>query len=429
MPEFEKYERIVKPENEESLSKIATKIAKNSVVLDVGAGAGMLGRYLVSELNCIVDGIDIDAEAIENCKGIYRKVAIKNLESDELTSSFSDGIYDFIIVADVLEHLLNPDILLGELVKLAKPSGKIIFSVPNVSHIAVGLEILFGKFNYSKNGLLDNTHVRFYTQQSLLAKLEQFGMYPSEIDQVEKQIDETEFSVRIAREIPSAWLNDIVAKRPDALTYQWLVSTQLTPVGVSKIPKKLKFSHEVLPTRTYNSCVYFKHKTDEKFEEDKCEYGNILRKDDQNTVLDFTVPNSTEKIIAIRLDPVSELKPFLICKLEVFKNGMSCGKIKIQPGDFSEADFIAILENENFLFQAKTSDPHWIPKIESSLLDQLGPGCVLRLTLREDISLINYFNAHFLKNEQMHKRLQNTMTFLVGKVVSFVKRRFGSKNV
>ena len=188
MEKYQNYSRTILGDIEESLSKIVNKIRPGSLVLDVGCGTGMLGEYLTTKRDCIVDGVDADVEAVSQSSKIYRTTAIKNLETELLTDVFKVASYDFIVVADVIEHLISPDSLLAELQKLIKPGGTVIFSVPNVTHLAVGLELLGGNFKYSNNGLLDNTHVKFYSKESLLAKLGEFGFVASEIDTVKKLI-------------------------------------------------------------------------------------------------------------------------------------------------------------------------------------------------------------------------------------------------
>jgi cyclopropane fatty-acyl-phospholipid synthase-like methyltransferase len=86
MENHNKYSRDVIPETEESLSKIVAQIHANSVVLDIGCSSGMLGRYLVLQKECVVDGVDIDQGAIEVCRPVYRKVVIRNLETDSITA-------------------------------------------------------------------------------------------------------------------------------------------------------------------------------------------------------------------------------------------------------------------------------------------------------------------------------------------------------
>ncbi|PYT05283.1 MAG: glycosyltransferase/methyltransferase, partial [Acidobacteria bacterium] len=71
--------------------------------------------------------------------------------------------YDAIIFGDVLEHLHNPGVVLEKLSRLLKPGGKILLSLPNIANIWIRISLLMGRFNYSRLGILDETHLRFFT--------------------------------------------------------------------------------------------------------------------------------------------------------------------------------------------------------------------------------------------------------------------------
>lgn len=229
MGNYSKYARAIIPNTEESLSKIVEKVASNSVVLDVGCSAGMLGRYLAFEKNCTVDGVDVDESALQQCKQGYRKTACKNLEHEDLTDVFNLGSYDYVIVADVIEHLVDPDKLVSQLKLLVKPNGSIIFSIPNITHVAAGLELLLGNFSYKENGLLDSTHLRFYSFPSIVAKLKSAGLYVWEVDTIRKDVNETEFSNVHMELFPQVWLEALIDYRSDSLVYQWVFTTKTHP--------------------------------------------------------------------------------------------------------------------------------------------------------------------------------------------------------
>jgi SAM-dependent methyltransferase len=91
------------------------------------------------------------------------------------------GTFDVVLYADVLEHLVNP---LGELEKVAQflaPDGVIIISVPNVAHWSVRFNLLRGRFNYAPTGIMDATHLRWFTSRTLLQLLKRAGFTPVQI--------------------------------------------------------------------------------------------------------------------------------------------------------------------------------------------------------------------------------------------------------
>lgn len=135
---------------------------KPKEVLEVGTATG----YLSSEMTkrgCVVTGIEQDPEmakiAAQHCKRMITG-DVEHLDFSTL------GTYDAIVLGDVVEHLRNPQDFLRKTAKLLKPGGKVLMSLPNVANIWVRLNLLFGRFNYSRVGILDETHLRFFTLQS-----------------------------------------------------------------------------------------------------------------------------------------------------------------------------------------------------------------------------------------------------------------------
>src|SRR5215510_742435 len=128
-------------------------------VLEIGTATGGLTSEMVKR-GCTVTGIEADPEMAEIARQYCRKMFVANVESIDLNEL---GRYDAVIFGDVLEHLRNPRAVLERLSRLLKPGGKILISLPNVANIWVRLNLLIGRFNYSRVGILDETHLRFFT--------------------------------------------------------------------------------------------------------------------------------------------------------------------------------------------------------------------------------------------------------------------------
>ena len=168
----------INPTNENNaLSLIVNTITKNSIVLDVGCSYGYVGEWLNKNKNCTIYGIDIDVEALKHVKssGYYKDLFKIDLDyTDKFRKEFerfnalSKGLFDFIICADVLEHFKDPTQALEIISSKLKLSGEIVISIPNIAHLDIILNLLEGKFNYSDFGLLDNTHLRFFTKESFV---------------------------------------------------------------------------------------------------------------------------------------------------------------------------------------------------------------------------------------------------------------------
>ncbi|HSW85269.1 MAG TPA: class I SAM-dependent methyltransferase [Candidatus Saccharimonadales bacterium] len=159
-------------------------ISTNQKVIDIGCSSGNFGAELHKQKNCVVDGIEIDDADVKLAQSKIRKVYKLNVETDDL--SVIKDKYDVVLMMDVIEHLARPAETLEKISRLLKPDGKLIFSVPNMAHISVRLELLAGKFNYRKTGLLDDTHLHFYTEKYLLNVLERarYGLIKTEVTTV-----------------------------------------------------------------------------------------------------------------------------------------------------------------------------------------------------------------------------------------------------
>jgi SAM-dependent methyltransferase len=121
-------------------------------VLDVGCGGGELGR-LLKRRGHYVAGIELVPAAAERARTILDQVACFDLETDP--PPFSPGSFDAIILADVLEHLIDPWRVLKQLVRLLSPGGRVIASVPNLQNWKVLRRLLVGRWRYRERGITD----------------------------------------------------------------------------------------------------------------------------------------------------------------------------------------------------------------------------------------------------------------------------------
>lgn len=187
----------IDPQGQDSLAKIARRIQPGSLVLDVGCGVGTLGKYLSESLHCVVDGIDANHIELEAARPFYRHLWEWDLEREHLPRNLQKLRYDYIVCADILEHLREPGRLLQLLQDLLIPEGRFLISIPNVGHIGVVLELLDGDFRYRPEGLLDQTHIRFFTRQSFLRFLDDHGFSGSIVDQTIVPLQVSEFAQRV----------------------------------------------------------------------------------------------------------------------------------------------------------------------------------------------------------------------------------------
>lgn len=151
-------------------SVIARLIGKSKTVLDVGCNEGYLGR--AADMSNQFFGIDFAKPAVAQAKKSYEGAYVYDL--NRLTPLvWKRQKYDVIVFADVLEHLIDPVSTLRFFTKnYLKQNGRIIISLPNIANWQIRLQLLTGSFTYTQTGILDRTHLHFYTyisSQQLLA--------------------------------------------------------------------------------------------------------------------------------------------------------------------------------------------------------------------------------------------------------------------
>ncbi len=153
-------------------------VPEGSFVLDAGCHTGLLGEGLLSRKKATVVGVDLDKSAVEVAKKKLADAFYLDLEEDDwLQKIHARGhtAFDVIIFGDILEHTKNPDAILRQAHDLVKPGGRIIVSIPNVAHWRVRFGLLLGRFQYQDSGILDRTHLRFYTRSTGRTLLEECG--------------------------------------------------------------------------------------------------------------------------------------------------------------------------------------------------------------------------------------------------------------
>lgn len=153
------------------------EVPSGSECLDIGCWNGNLGEMLIREKNCSVDGVDVNEEMLEQAqKKGYRHTYVINLNSENIQFSEIKRKYDVIMFADVLEHLINPELVLKLAKTKLKKKGRIIISLPNVAFILNRIQLLLGRWEYREFGTLDKTHLKFYTVESGRKMVESTGL-------------------------------------------------------------------------------------------------------------------------------------------------------------------------------------------------------------------------------------------------------------
>ena len=148
-------------------------VGKNRRVLEFGCSTGYISR-LLKQHGCSVVGVELDGEAAELAASVCDQVLVVDLNSNTWSQPVK-GQFDSVLMGDVLEHLVCPDQVLRSVRPFLLPDGEVIISLPNIVHWTQRIKILFGQFNYQPTGLLDETHLRFFTLRSARALIENSG--------------------------------------------------------------------------------------------------------------------------------------------------------------------------------------------------------------------------------------------------------------
>lgn len=217
-----RYEIEVDEHENTSYSKMLRRVPPGSSVLELGCASGFLSAEL-SALGCLIVGVEIDETAAAIASQFCTRTLLLDLD-DFKSDSMSGQTFDIILAGDVLEHLKDPARLLTLLGDSLRPTGELVLSVPNVAHASVRLHLLSGSFEYGDFGLLDRTHLRFFTRSSLHELLRQSGFVISFEADVTRPWHGTE--IAFPEELLTEPLRELLAGDADADVYQFVVAAR-----------------------------------------------------------------------------------------------------------------------------------------------------------------------------------------------------------
>lgn len=196
--------------------EIIKTVGSGKVILEIGSSTGYMTKTFLDN-DCTVDVVESNQKAVAKLPKGLRRAFNLSIEDEVIDKALAD--YDFIIMADVLEHLVDPEQVLKRLLKVASSDTKLIISLPNMACWAMRKLLFFkGDFEYQDSGLLDKTHLHFYTVNTLPKMLSTCGW---QIDRMIGTITRLPFEGLIGR-IPYVypWL---VEKYKNLAYYHFLV--------------------------------------------------------------------------------------------------------------------------------------------------------------------------------------------------------------
>jgi trans-aconitate methyltransferase len=183
-------------------------------LLDVGCGAGATSAVAkVRWPGLEAFGIELDPGAAERARGVLDRVVVGSAESLDLAAAGITGV-DAVLLADVLEHLADPWGFLVRLRGALTPDATIAASIPNVANLWLIEQLAAGRFSYESEGLLDATHLRFFTRDSIG---ELFARTGYRIERWERKIDAKADTIAghyfLGRRLPSPLGGILIGRR------------------------------------------------------------------------------------------------------------------------------------------------------------------------------------------------------------------------
>jgi 2-polyprenyl-3-methyl-5-hydroxy-6-metoxy-1,4-benzoquinol methylase len=145
-------------------------------VLEIGTASGYMGEYLIHEKQCDVWGVEpVQSLYRDASTRGYTKLWAETAEEFIQKHAAEAGSFDVIFLADVLEHMSNPEEVLRRLKEFLKPGGKVIIWLPNIAHYSIRKSLICGKFDMQDSGILDRTHFHFFTKKTAIEMIQKAG--------------------------------------------------------------------------------------------------------------------------------------------------------------------------------------------------------------------------------------------------------------
>jgi 2-polyprenyl-3-methyl-5-hydroxy-6-metoxy-1,4-benzoquinol methylase len=193
---------------------------KHSSVLECGCSTGFFSK-LISAGGTRVVGIEIDPEAAEQAKRFCSRVLSIDLNQRNWIQGVGER-FDLVMFADVLEHLIEPQATLRDTRQLLAPGGRVLISLPNIAYWTARATLLLGKFEYQEVGILDYTHLRFFTVKTARRMIQDAGYRVVRFHPV--------FADRNTRYLRSMW-QQLANLLPNLMAVQMLFLVEPIPEG------------------------------------------------------------------------------------------------------------------------------------------------------------------------------------------------------
>lgn len=203
-----------------------------SAVLDVGCACGDFGALLFSRKSCRMYGLDFDSDSLVVAEKAKSYSYLERVDCNCVGADFHpewSGYFDCITFLDVLEHLLTPQDCLIKFLSFLKPDGDVIVSLPNLAFGDIKLQLMNDEFCYTTTGILDRTHLRFFTYKSIAGLLAEVGLVVADANFKLSGLD-TKLKEATDDELLSRISGD-----PHSFVYQYVMRCKMSDLPVAEL--------------------------------------------------------------------------------------------------------------------------------------------------------------------------------------------------
>lgn len=377
-----KYDFGLDLDTENSISLMIDMIKTNSRVLEFGPANGRMTKYLSEKMLCQVDIVEIDEESGKEASKYSNKSYIGsemgNIENFRWFEELKNEKYDYIIFADVLEHLHAPIEVLKKCNRVLKDNGSIILSVPNIAHNSVIINLVNDEFKYTEIGLLDNTHISFFSYKSLKRMIHEAGYRAMNEKGVYSKVGENEINnsySSISKELAKA-----LREREKGNIYQFVF--ELKKKDYTLIESSLR-TVNLDENSEYEFVCYIKEKIDDEYSEFKTIRKFIKPK---HNIIKFELTNFRE-VHEIRIDPIDTNCVINIKEIYTIING--------QKVDLN-IEYTNGINLYDSIYMFKTNDPQIYLNIHATKVNELYYEC----------EFIDYDSEKIYKYEEIMEKLR-----------------------